>query len=720
NGLLHAVARGASGRGSRAHRGSGGRTHEPSSAAHTCAVPTGSSHADRTSPPPPPLPRHVLTKTIAACTAPPPPPPAYLCHHRRRPSAGRRGPTSATRGPSAGAAAAAEDGPSWPVLPGGADPGGGRATQPAAASRGDPPPARRRWGSSARRQRRRRGDGGAPNAAAAAVERNVAGPVGAAGPAGEAGAAGAAAEAVESAARGAAASAPQTDATSIPHSPRPALADNGTEVDTEVDLSSPGQSSSSSSSSDNITEASDHSPKVITPKAKSASGRVERIPRARNPFKPVTSETYGAYAILAFSLFLFAVGLASNLTVICVVCNNRYMKNVSNSLLANMAFWDFLVIFVCLPLTAVHELSKRWVLGDFTCKLVPYLEVASLGITTFTLAALCLDRFHAATNVRLHYEQTEGCISRGGKLAVVWLGALVLSTPELLIHGLAGRDGVNSNNNNNHHHHHYQDHQNTQQQGVAVAGGAPTGSSLPYDRCEMRVPHELPDFLYMLSATYRAARPWWFFGCYFCLPIAFTVTCSVLTARRMKGAGAAAHNKPPPGEAGPATSLTRGSTRQQLRLERQMNCAVVALATAYACCLVPEIVCSMVWEYAGVGGGESPALDVLHTVAQYLLFSKSCLGPVLLLGLCRELARAARACCCCCCPCPETGGGEGSAEMPSSPAPPGGGGGGAVVALSPCVVTAASDENENERPAGEMELFTFSTVQRELTTFSTA
>ncbi|XP_061418824.1 prosaposin receptor GPR37 [Lethenteron reissneri] len=516
------------------------------------------------------------------------------------------------------------------------------------------------------------------------------------------------------------AQAEQTDATSIPHSPRPALADNGTEVDTEVDLSSPGQSSSSSSSSsDNITEASDHSPKVITPKSKSASGRVERIPRARNPFKPVTSETYGAYAILAFSLFLFAVGLASNLTVICVVCNNRYMKNVSNSLLANMAFWDFLVIFVCLPLTAVHELSKRWVLGDFTCKLVPYLEVASLGITTFTLAALCLDRFHAATNVRLHYEQTEGCISRGGKLAVVWLGALVLSTPELLIHGLAGKDGVNSNNNNNHHHH-YQGHQNTQQQGVAVAGGAPTGSSLPYDRCEMRVPHELPDFLYMLSATYRAARPWWFFGCYFCLPIAFTVTCSVLTARRMKGAGAAAHNKPPPGEAGPATSLTRGSTRQQLRLERQMNCAVVALATAYACCLVPEIVCSMVWEYAGVGGGESPALDVLHTVAQYLLFSKSCLGPVLLLGLCRELARAARACCCCCCPCPETGGGESSAEMPSSPAPPGGGGGGAVVALSPCVVTAASDENENERPAGEMELFTFSTVQRELTTFSTA
>ncbi|XP_032810207.1 prosaposin receptor GPR37 [Petromyzon marinus] len=513
------------------------------------------------------------------------------------------------------------------------------------------------------------------------------------------------------------AKAEQADATSIPHSPRPALADNGTEVDTEVDLSSPGQSSSSSSS-DNITEASDHSPKVITPKTKSASGRAERIPRARNPFKPVTSETYGAYAILGFSLLLFAVGLASNLTVICVVCNNRYMKNVSNSLLANMAFWDFLVIFVCLPLTAVHELSKRWVLGDFTCKLVPYLEVASLGITTFTLAALCLDRFHAATNVRLHYEQTEGCISRGGKLAVVWLGALVLSTPELLIHGLAGRDSVSNNNN----HHHYQDHQNTQQQGVAVAGGASNaaagaGSTLPYDRCEMRVPHELPDFLYMLSATYRAARPWWFFGCYFCLPIAFTVTCSVLTARRMKGAGAAAHNKPSPGEAGPATSLTRGSTRQQLRLERQMNCAVVALATAYACCLVPEIVCSMVWEYAGVGGGQSPALDVLHTVAQYLLFSKSCLSPVLLLGLCRELARAARACCCCCCPCPETGGGEGSAEAPSSPAPPGGG---AVVALSPCVATVASDENENERPAGEMELFTFSTVQRELTTFSTA
>ncbi|TNM91222.1 hypothetical protein fugu_019602 [Takifugu bimaculatus] len=160
----------------------------------------------------------------------------------------------------------------------------------------------------------------------------------------------------------------------------------------------------------------------------------------KNPFYPVTSETYGAYAITCVSGVIFLVGIAGNIAILCIVCQNYYMKSISNSLLANLAVWDFALILFCLPMVVFHELTKSWLLGEFTCKVVPYVEVASLGVTTFTLCALCIDRFRAATNVQMYYEMIENCTSTTAKLAVIWIGALLLALPELLIRQLVAED----------------------------------------------------------------------------------------------------------------------------------------------------------------------------------------------------------------------------------------------------------------------------------------
>lgn len=97
--------------------------------------------------------------------------------------------------------------------------------------------------------------------------------------------------------------------------------------------------------------------------------------RLKNPFYPLTQESYGAYAVMCLSVVIFGIGIIGNLAVMCIVCHNYYMRSISNSLLANLAFWDFLIIFFCLPLVIFHELTKKWLLEDFSCKIVPYLEV---------------------------------------------------------------------------------------------------------------------------------------------------------------------------------------------------------------------------------------------------------------------------------------------------------------------------------------------------------
>lgn len=100
----------------------------------------------------------------------------------------------------------------------------------------------------------------------------------------------------------------------------------------------------------------------------------------KNPFYPVTSETYGAYAITGVSGVIFLVGIAGNIAILCIVCQNYYMKSISNSLLANLAVWDFVLIFFCLPMVVFHELTKSWLLGEFTCRVVPYVEVNALTV----------------------------------------------------------------------------------------------------------------------------------------------------------------------------------------------------------------------------------------------------------------------------------------------------------------------------------------------------
>ncbi|XP_048879372.1 prosaposin receptor GPR37-like [Brienomyrus brachyistius] len=325
--------------------------------------------------------------------------------------------------------------------------------------------------------------------------------------------------------------------------------------------------------------------------------------RLRNPFYPVSGESYGAYAILCVSAIIFIVGILGNIAITCIVCQNFYMRSISNSLLANLALWDFMVTFFCLPLVIFHELTKTWLIGEFSCKIVPYIEVASLGVTTFTLCALCIDRYRAATNVQMYYEMMENCASTSAKLAVIWVGALLLALPELLLRQLERAEE-----------------------------GGEEGGEAAAERCVARISTELPDAVYVLGLTYEGARLWWYFGCYFCLPTLFTIVSSLATARKIQHAERA---------------CVRG-TKKQIRLESQMNCTVVALAILYGLCIVPENICNIVSAYMAAGVPQR-SMEVLQLLGQLLLFCKSAATPALLLLLCRPFGRAFLDCCCCCC-----------------------------------------------------------------------
>lgn len=96
-----------------------------------------------------------------------------------------------------------------------------------------------------------------------------------------------------------------------------------------------------------------------------------------NPLYPVTDGSYWAYAVMLLAFLLFTAGIVGNLALMCIVWHNIYLKTTWNGIIAGLALWDFLVVFFCLPVVVFHELSVRRLLGDLSCRLVPYLEVST-------------------------------------------------------------------------------------------------------------------------------------------------------------------------------------------------------------------------------------------------------------------------------------------------------------------------------------------------------
>ncbi|MBZ3879295.1 Prosaposin receptor GPR37L1 [Sciurus carolinensis] len=331
--------------------------------------------------------------------------------------------------------------------------------------------------------------------------------------------------------------------------------------------------------------------------------------RIQNPLYPVTESSYSAYAIMLLALVVFAVGIVGNLSVMCIVWHSYYLKSAWNSILASLALWDFLVLFFCLPVVIFNEITKQRLLGDVSCRAVPFMEVSSLGVTTFSLCALGIDRFHVATSTLPKVRPIERCQSILAKLAVIWVGSMTLAVPELLLWQL-------------------------------VQEPAPTTGTM--DSCIMKPSASLPESLYSLVMTYQNARMWWYFGCYFCLPILFTVTCQLVTWR-VRG---------PPGR----KPECRAGKHEQC--ESQLNSTVVGLTVVYALCTLPENVCNIVVAYLSTELTRQ-TLDLLGLVNQFSTFFKGAVTPVLLLCICRPLGQAFLDCCCCCC-CQECGASEAS------------------------------------------------------------
>ncbi|XP_045687479.1 kiSS-1 receptor isoform X3 [Phyllostomus hastatus] len=101
-----------------------------------------------------------------------------------------------------------------------------------------------------------------------------------------------------------------------------------------------------------------------------------------------------AWLVPLFFGVLMLLGLTGNLLVIFVICRHKQMRTVTNFYIANLAATDVTFLLCCVPFTALLYPLPAWVLGDFMCKFVNYIQQVSVQATCATLTAMSVDRWY--------------------------------------------------------------------------------------------------------------------------------------------------------------------------------------------------------------------------------------------------------------------------------------------------------------------------------------
>lgn len=143
-----------------------------------------------------------------------------------------------------------------------------------------------------------------------------------------------------------------------------------------------------------------------------------------------------AWLVPLFFAALMLLGLVGNSLVIYVICRHKHMQTVTNFYIANLAATDVTFLLCCVPFTALLYPLPTWVLGDFMCKFVNYIQQVSVQATCATLTAMSVDRWYVTVfPLRALHRRTP-------RLALtvslsIWVGSAAVSAPVLALHRLS-------------------------------------------------------------------------------------------------------------------------------------------------------------------------------------------------------------------------------------------------------------------------------------------
>ncbi|XP_053732758.1 gastrin-releasing peptide receptor-like [Synchiropus splendidus] len=140
-----------------------------------------------------------------------------------------------------------------------------------------------------------------------------------------------------------------------------------------------------------------------------------------------------ALGIAAVYALIIVVGLVGNITLMKTCLLVRSMRTVPNLFLSSLALGDVLLLVTCAPVDASRYLVDQWIFGRVGCKLIPFIQLTSVGVSVFTLTALSADRYRAIVRP-LDLQSSK--LSFRLRAGSIWLLSGTLAIPEAVFSDL--------------------------------------------------------------------------------------------------------------------------------------------------------------------------------------------------------------------------------------------------------------------------------------------
>ncbi|NXM23545.1 GALR2 protein, partial [Oxyruncus cristatus] len=149
----------------------------------------------------------------------------------------------------------------------------------------------------------------------------------------------------------------------------------------------------------------------------------------------------GIIVPIIFSL-IFLVGTVGNGLVLAVLLRNGQVNyTTTNLFILNLAVADLCFIICCVPFQATIYTLDGWLFGAFACKAVHFLIYLTMYASSFTLAAVSIDRY-LAIRYPLKSRDLRTSQNAGVAIAAIWSLSLLFAGPYLSYYQIIHYHGV--------------------------------------------------------------------------------------------------------------------------------------------------------------------------------------------------------------------------------------------------------------------------------------
>ncbi|XP_068591480.1 endothelin receptor type B [Cebidichthys violaceus] len=298
------------------------------------------------------------------------------------------------------------------------------------------------------------------------------------------------------------------------------------------------------------------------------------------------------YVHTVVSVVVFVVGIVGNAALLKIIYVNKCMRSGPNILIASLALGDLIHIVIDIPINAYRLMAEDWPFGLLLCKLVPFIQKTSVGITVLSLCALSVDRYRAVVS----WNRIKGIgvpVWTAIEISLIWVISILLAVPEVV-----GFDMITMN---------YKD---------------------KHLRICLLHPMQTSPFMQF----YKSAKDWWLFGFYFCMPLAWTAVFYTLMTRKM-------------------LRNTKNTISDHTKQRREVAKTVFCLVTVFALCWLPlylsRILKSTIYDEKDPDRCQLLSVFlVLDYFGINMASLNSCINPIALYTVSKRFKRCFKACLC--------------------------------------------------------------------------